>query len=129
MVRLATELTGLPVAVLRFQEMAYDAEFEGIWSCASLLHVPRGELVGVINHFEAALKSGGYWHASFKYGNGDTVRGERTFTNFTEDSFQELMVPFTTLEIVTMQATDDIRSTRYGQRWLNVLLRKNLESE
>ena len=76
MVRLTRKFTNLPVAVLRFQEMDYDGEFDGIWSCASLLHVPRGKLVGVIESFEAAPKPGSYWHTSFKYGIGETARSE-----------------------------------------------------
>ena len=126
MARLASELTGLPVAVMRFRDMDYDAEFDGIWSCASLLHVPLAELVPVVNHFEAALRPGGHWHASFKYGDGETVRGNRTFTNFTEGSFRKLIVPFATLDIVEMRATDDVRSTRWGERWLNVIFASRL---
>src|SRR5690348_11531546 len=34
--RLASETTGEPVRVLRFEEMMYEAEFDGVWACASL---------------------------------------------------------------------------------------------
>ena len=132
MARLAGALTGLPVATLRFQEMAYIEEFDGIWSCASLLHVPQAEMVPVFNRFEAALKPGGHWYASFKYGVGETVKygsgeitsGVRMFTNYTEDTFREVIAPFAALEIVDLSITDDLRSERRGERWLNVILRK-----
>src|SRR5262245_44821759 len=42
MARLASVQTGQAVAVLRVQELSYEEEFDGIWACASLLHVPSG---------------------------------------------------------------------------------------
>ena len=124
MARLAETLTGLPVAVLRFQEMDFAEEFDGIWACASLLHVPHAEMIDVFNRFEAALKPGGHWHASFKYGTGEMALGERTFTNYTEDTFRELLAPFATLEIAELEAMDDSRPDHQGERWLNAILRK-----
>ncbi len=128
MARLARELTGLPVDVMRFDELDYEAYFDGIWASASLLHVPRDEIVSVFARFEAALKPGGTWYASFKYGVEDTVRGQRTFTNFTERSFRKLMAKFPSLEIVDVHKTEDIRPTREGEYWLIVLMRRAADS-
>ena len=41
MVRLASEATGLAVLHMTFAEVAWEARFDGIWACASLLHAPR----------------------------------------------------------------------------------------
>jgi hypothetical protein len=35
------------VAVLRVQDLSYEDQFDGIWACASLLHVPSGEVKDV----------------------------------------------------------------------------------
>jgi 2-polyprenyl-3-methyl-5-hydroxy-6-metoxy-1,4-benzoquinol methylase len=42
MVRLARERAGCLATVhhMRFEEVAWRGEFDGIWACASLLHVP-----------------------------------------------------------------------------------------
>jgi len=41
MCRKAREYTDLPVIQMTLQEMMWRSEFDGIWACASLLHVPR----------------------------------------------------------------------------------------
>jgi 2-polyprenyl-3-methyl-5-hydroxy-6-metoxy-1,4-benzoquinol methylase len=43
MVRLAREHSDQQVHHLAFQEVTYKEEFDGIWACASLLHVPWRE--------------------------------------------------------------------------------------
>lgn len=40
MVELARQHTGLPVQLMTFSEIDGKAQFDGIWCCASLLHVP-----------------------------------------------------------------------------------------
>lgn len=44
MARLAAEFTGQPVQQMRFEDVAYENEFDGIWTAATLLHVPRKSL-------------------------------------------------------------------------------------
>jgi SAM-dependent methyltransferase len=128
MVELATQLTGEPVAVMRFQEMAYVEEFDGIWACASLLHVTLAELSAVFARFIEALKPGGYWYMSFKYG-GEEGRerqsGERLFTDFTEVSLQTFLEGFEQLKIVTLFATGDERYVATsGERWVTAVVQK-----
>src|SRR4051794_36327791 len=46
--RLAQSFTGRRCEVLRFQDMEFREEFDGIWACASLLHIPKGEMIDVL---------------------------------------------------------------------------------
>jgi SAM-dependent methyltransferase len=62
---------GRPVLVLPFQQLEYEAEFDGIWANACLLHVPRAELPDVLGRIARALRSGGRFYASFKTGGGE----------------------------------------------------------
>ncbi len=62
---------GRPVLVLPFQQLAYMAEFDGIWANACLLHVPRAELPDVLARIVRALRPGGRFFASFKTGGGE----------------------------------------------------------
>jgi SAM-dependent methyltransferase len=59
MVRLAAAYTGQPVLHLTFDQMDFDSAFDGIWACATLLHIPRADLPGVFERFIRALKPGG----------------------------------------------------------------------
>ncbi len=44
MVEATSKLTRKPALLMRFDDMDFDAEFDGVWACASLLHVPRREM-------------------------------------------------------------------------------------
>lgn len=123
MCRLASELLGQEVWQMRFDEIAFDEEFDGIWACASLLHVSMEELPEVIGKLYKALKDKGFMYASFKYGEGTTQRRERTFSDFTENSVKKLMedAGFKTIEC---GITSDIRPGRAEEKWVNVIVGK-----
>jgi len=44
MVAAASRLTGQSAVLMRFDEVAFDGEFDADWACASLLHVARRDL-------------------------------------------------------------------------------------
>ncbi|CAM6639003.1 class I SAM-dependent methyltransferase [Enterobacter intestinihominis] len=124
MVELARQHTGLPVRLMTFSEIGGKAQYDGIWCCASLLHVPSSELPAVMQKLADALKPGGVWYVSFKYGNGERVQGERRFTDLDEEGLQELLKAVPEMEIASLWATQDNRPDR-DETWLNGILRKN----
>ena len=120
MCRRASEYTGKPVLNMRFEDVAYEAEFDGIWACASLLHVPVEELPDVLKKMGRALKPGGVMYASFKYGEGTVFRGERQFSDFTEISIVPLFEQ-AGFEIVSNVVGTDSRPGREDEKWINVI--------
>jgi len=123
MCKRASELLGEEVWQMRFDEIAFDEEFDGIWACASLLHVPVEELPEVIGKLYKALKNRGTMYVSFKYGEGTTQRGERTFSDFTEESVKRLTND-AGFVVVECGITSDIRPGRAEEKWVNVIVRK-----
>lgn len=124
MVEAATELTGQPAKLLRFQEVDAADEFNGIWACASLLHIPLSELDDVLRRFSTALRAGGVFYASFKEGDGERICGGRLFTDFTEASLREKLRQVPALEVLRIWTTTDLRPGRSAERWANALVRK-----
>ncbi len=124
MARLATRLTGAPVAVMRFQELAYDQVFDGIWASASLLHVPITELAEVTDRLVRALRSGGVLYASFKQGDGERVDAGRLFTDMNEARLERFLSGRHSLGIIRMWSTSDVRPEHANQVWMNVLMQK-----
>lgn len=122
--RLARELTGLPVRHELFQDLAETNTYDGIWACASILHLPKAELAGVLAKMVAALKPGGVIYTSFKYGDFEGIRNGRYFTDFTEEGFRSFMQPIEGIRIEDWWVSADVRSGRGDERWLNLLLRK-----
>jgi SAM-dependent methyltransferase len=60
---------GHPVHIMRFDELSAVNAYDGIWANASLLHVPRAALSGILALVFRALKPGGLHFASYKTGN------------------------------------------------------------
>ncbi|MBE7732742.1 class I SAM-dependent methyltransferase [Devosia faecipullorum] len=67
----ATKRIGLPVRLLRFDELDAVAAYDGVWACASLLHAPAAELTADLTRIFTALRPGGLFVASFKAGTGE----------------------------------------------------------
>jgi 2-polyprenyl-3-methyl-5-hydroxy-6-metoxy-1,4-benzoquinol methylase len=124
MVELAAQQLGQPVLHLSFQALEAQAAFDGIWACASLLHVPRVQMDDVMARLARALKGGGVLFASFKYGDAEQTRDGRYFNGYDEAAFATLIAAQPELELVRLWQTDDVRAGRGGERWLNVLLKR-----
>ena len=66
MCQLAAEYIGIPVKCLRFDEIEFDSQFNGIWANASLLHIEKSSLPDILRKFNRALKPDGIMYASWK---------------------------------------------------------------
>lgn len=122
---LAREHIGQPVEVLRFQDITWLNAFDGIWACASLLHVPRPELPDTLQRLARALKSGGVLYVSFKYGDQDRDEAGRHFTDLDETSLALLLDQVPNVHCLEQWVTGDRRPERAHERWLNALLGKD----
>lgn len=100
-------------------------EFDGIWCCASLLHVPAAELPDVMRRLADALKPGGVWYVSFKYGDGEREVDGRRFTDMDEVRLRRLVRVVAETEVIEVWITRDKRPLR-DEIWLNGVLRKRL---
>jgi hypothetical protein len=121
----ASELTGQQVSVLRVQDLDLEDQFDGVWACASLLHVPRAELSGVIDRIARAMKVGGVFYMSFKHGSGERTVGERFFNDHTEASLTEVIQLRRQLSIVKIWTSSDVRPGRDQEKWVNAVARKS----
>lgn len=127
MVRIARQVTGLPVKQMLFSELDETDRYDGIFACASLLHVPSEKLPDIIRRVIKALKNNGIFYVSFKYGDQEGYRNGRYFTDLKEDAFAQLMEPFPELVIVEQWVSDDARPGRSLEKWLNAILVKSGE--
>ena len=57
--------------VLRFEDLDAVSAYEGVWACASLLHVSAATLPDILGRIRLALRPGGVFVASFKSGSGE----------------------------------------------------------
>ena len=135
MCRQASAYLGQEVQCRRFEEIDEKEVYDGIWACASLLHVPHELLPEVISRLIAALVDGGVLYASFKYGEEEREAGGRYFTDLREDGWNKVLEEAEEemkgnksgskkLETIECFVTGDVREGRGGEKWLNVVGRK-----
>lgn len=121
---IASSYIGEKVIFTTFQNFKSDIKFNGIWACASLLHLPYKDLKEVIKNLRNNLKEEGYFYLSFKYGEFEGERNGRYFTNMTEKKFRNLIKDILEYEIVEEKITSDARKGREEEKWLNIILKK-----
>ena len=87
----AEELTGRKALCMGFHEIEFADRFNGIWACASLLHVSEKELENVLAIFHRTLKRDGVLYASWKYGEAERWDGERFYCDMTEEKLRRVL--------------------------------------
>ncbi|MBD5441742.1 MAG: class I SAM-dependent methyltransferase [Treponema sp.] len=127
MCELARKNTGIEIEHVLFSDFECEENcFDGVWACASILHLPPTDLPIVLKKLEIALKSNGILYASFKYGENDRIVDGRFFTDMTEKRFSQFLNSFkNNYRIIETLVTPDVRKNRENEKWLNVFLRKN----
>jgi SAM-dependent methyltransferase len=125
MVRISSELLGKQTLHLLFRDQSFDAEFDGVWASASLLHVAYEEMRSAFEKLHKGLKDGGILFATFKYGQGAREVEGRTFYDMDEKS----IVPYIEglFTIIDIWPSADTRSTvgpAPSRAWLNLLCKK-----
>ncbi|NAZ53261.1 methyltransferase domain-containing protein [Vibrio toranzoniae] len=121
--KLAEIEIGQSVEVTTFAEFSTDKEFDAIWACASLIHVPFELLPDSISNLDQYLKIGGLFYCSFKFGCDEVERGGRSFTNLNEELLDQALLN-SSLRVSKTWVTGDARKGREEEKWLNAILVK-----
>lgn len=124
MCRQASAYIGQPVKCMRFDEIECVAQFDGIWACASLLHVEKKKLPALLKKFHRAMKAEGIFYASFKYGSAEEERLERFFSDYDLDEIKQVFIKDGLFELVEGFYTEDVRPDYKEKPWVNILVRK-----
>ena len=122
--KVASDYTGINVKCLLFNELDEIDKYDGIWACASILHLDRDDLIDVFHRIARALKDNGILYTSFKYSEFEGMRNGRYFTDFTLESFNEFQTNIPEFIIEKKWITSDVRAGREDEKWLNLIMRK-----
>ena len=112
------EVLRMPVGALDV-----DARFDGVWACASLLHVPRSETPDALARVLRSLVPGGVFYASYKRGEAERWEAGRFFNDQTAESLDALLVG-AGFERLRLWETRDARPDRADTFWVNALARR-----
>lgn len=123
MCEFSSRLLNERVEQINFLELNYENEFDGIFACASLLHLNNIDLLKVLRKIVIALKNNAYLYASFKYGSSERMKKERYFNDMTEEKFNNILNNIHELELIKTW-----KSEQYGKHkpFINFILKKHL---
>ena len=122
--RAAHLLTGQEVICSFFGDYRPEGLYDGIWACASLLHLSEEDLLSTVRKYAAALRNGGCFYMSFKKGDFSGVRNGRFFTDLTEERLSDLLGQVRELKTDSLFLTRDVRPGRGSEEWINVFVIK-----
>ena len=118
---LAAEWIGQSVDVLDFTDFDEQQVYDGIWACASLLHLPEREVPAILARLWCGLKPGGVFYLSFKHGDGERQVDGRHFTDATEARLRHWLRALPEVAEIEHWISEDRRPER-SESWLNALL-------
>lgn len=119
--KIAAETSGCHVIVGKAQELNFVEAFDGIWACASLLHLPKAEMPATLTRVRNALRSNGVLFLSMQEGRGAFIAEDGRF--YTHYSDQELvgLVAASGLNVIGQWFTADSLKERASIAWINLL--------
>ena len=111
------------MACRRFEYLDGEAEYDGIWCCASLLHVRKTDMAAVMRRLERLLKPEGAIYVSFKKGNSERVKDGRFFNDMTLETCEKLLQE-SGFEVVELYENGDVLEGREDEKWINAVGKK-----
>ena len=87
--------------------------FDGIWACASLLHLKKGQMAEAIENLKGLLNQNGVLFVSLKEGDEETMDEKDRIMTYVSQGFLE------SLGFSILSITDDVKGR--GVRWLNAV--------
>lgn len=105
------------------QSYQSDQRFDGIWACASFLHLQEKEVLCFFEKINSYLNDNGIVYLSGKNGipTGEGKDG-RYFLEFTEQLVERILTVNDRMKLEELWYSEDV-SGRKGFRWMNVILK------
>lgn len=121
----AEEYLGQTIEVYGVQQVCAEQQYDGIWACASLIHIPHRQLPDCLARLETALKPSGIFYLSYKLTPTDNQAPRNLFINaLSQDELIAILTEIPSLSlhswwhtISTIPDSDDT--------WLNILCHKH----
>ncbi len=120
---LASIHIGQDILHLTFDEIDFNEVFDGIWACASLLHVPSKQINDIMNKVIKSLKDNGILFMSFCYGDYEGERDGRYYTDYRTKALKELIAKHDELDLIEIWKEEKIKPDN-NQPWICVIARK-----
>ncbi|WP_176814211.1 class I SAM-dependent methyltransferase [Pseudomonas sp. NFACC13-1] len=124
MANCARSKTGAKIFDLAAEQIAFVEKYDGIWACASLMHMHKSAFVVTLPKIVRSLKPGGHFYFSLKQGFGEARNADgRLFSFYEMDEVIDLFSLIANAQIVKQWVSKDLAG-RSETQWLNILVKK-----
>ena len=113
---------GQEVHNIKFEDLEFDNVFDGVWACASLLHVKKKDIHDIINKVSRSLVKDGVLYMSVKHGDYEGMRDGRYYSDYRTGEIKEIFRQHPELEIINMYTKRRNKDDQFS--WLNIFVRK-----
>lgn len=121
MCKVAENLLKKEVEQINFLDIDYKEQFDGVFACASLLHLDNEDLIIVLKKISSALKQNGILYACFKYGDFTRIDKGRFYNDMNEEKFLDLIKNVENLKIIKSWISEQYKS---DTKFLNYIIKK-----
>ncbi len=125
LVKIASAYTGINIEQMDFHEFHAQDAYDGIWACASILHLPMKDLPDMFQSIYLALRKDGVFYTSMKYGDFEGDRNGRYYTDLNEERMEVILHTVPGFRIIKEWTSSDVRPGRNQEKWLNILLQRD----
>ena len=125
LIKIAQDKLNIPVEVGNIENWVADKTFDGIWCCASLMHLDDNSFDRFLSNLRHNLRKGGVLFISVKEGIESGISEDgRFFRDFDEELLRTFLRHYKSLRIEKVWYTED-KLHRNSFRWLNAIIRTN----
>ncbi len=124
LVEIARRYSGAEALVGKVEDLQLSDAFDGVWACASLLHLPRRVFPEALRRIHSALVGGGVLFLSVQSGAGDLVGEDGRFFARYDSSALRLALKDANFQLLRIWDSEDSLPGRAALTWLNLLAKK-----
>jgi mutator protein MutT len=112
------------VLVMKAQDICDNEKYDGIWACASLLHIADSEMSATVKRIADAVRPGGIAYISFKRGTNCNIDDKGRFINrYTLEQFTKICLEIPHIELSAHYESVSITHNS-KEYWLNIFISK-----
>ena len=119
--KVTSEYLGIDVLNMNIGNLCITGTFDGIWACASLLHIKKSDMKRILCNLVSLLNRQGVLYASWKYGEGERTENGKYYSDYDENQIRDLL----DLQEIKYKVWISYDQTRIDVRWINLIVYKD----
>ncbi|HCR1208409.1 TPA: class I SAM-dependent methyltransferase [Pseudomonas aeruginosa] len=121
--KLARARTGSIIREASVENIEHKDRYDGIWACASLLHLPKASLPETLKKLTRALREDGCLYISLKQGTEESRKPDgRYFSSYLPNEITMILDKIPNISQPKIWITEDA-ALRSNTKWINILIK------